>query len=105
MEGKGYPSHRTDQEWAILGPLLPPPKPGSCPRAPNLRGVVNGIFYVLRGGMPWPFLPKGFPLEDPLSLLPPVAMGWYLGNAEGQVGGAGASPIRPRSHPQGWGQG
>ena len=61
MEGKRYPSDLTDDEWAILEPLLPPPKPGGRPRSANLREVVNGIFYVLRGGIPWRFLPKEFP--------------------------------------------
>jgi putative transposase len=27
----------------------------------NIREVVNGIFYVLWGGIPWRFLPKDFP--------------------------------------------
>jgi transposase len=26
-----------------------------------MREVMNGIFYVLRGGIPWRFLPKEFP--------------------------------------------
>ena len=61
QEEKRYPSDLTDREWAILEPLIPPPKPGGHPRTVNLREVVNGIFYVLRGGIPWRFLPKGFP--------------------------------------------
>jgi putative transposase len=58
---KRYPSDLTDLEWAILEPLIPPPKPGGHPRAVNIREVVNGIFYVLRGGIPWRSLPKDFP--------------------------------------------
>jgi putative transposase len=60
-EEKRYPSDLTDREWAILEPLIPSPKPGGHPRTVNLREVVNGIFYVLRGGIPWRFLPKDFP--------------------------------------------
>jgi transposase len=60
-EEKRYPSDLTDREWAILEPLVPPPKPGGHPRTVNTREVVNGIFYVLRGGIPWRFLPKDFP--------------------------------------------
>jgi putative transposase len=60
-EAKRYPSDLTDREWAILEPLIPPPKPGGHPRTVNLREVVNGIFYVLRGGIPWRFLSKDFP--------------------------------------------
>lgn len=61
MEGKRYPSDLTDDEWAILEPLIPPPKPGGRHRSVDMREVVNGIFYVLRGGIPWRFLPKEFP--------------------------------------------
>jgi putative transposase len=61
MEGKRYPSDLTNSEWEILELLLPPPKPGGRPRTVNLREVMNAIFYVLRGGIPWRFLPKGFP--------------------------------------------
>ena len=31
------------------------------PRLSSLREVVNGIFYVLRGGVPWRLLPKDLP--------------------------------------------
>jgi putative transposase len=61
MEGKRYPSDLTDQEWEILEFLLPPPNSGGRPRTVNLREVMNAIFYVLRGGIPWRFLPKEFP--------------------------------------------
>lgn len=61
MEGKRYPSDLTDQEWAILEALIPPAKAGGRPRGVDLREVMNGIFYVLRGGIPWRFLPKEFP--------------------------------------------
>jgi transposase len=60
-EEKRYPSDLTDREWAILKSLIPAPKLGGHPRTVNIREVVNGIFYVLRGGIPWRFLPKDFP--------------------------------------------
>ena len=31
MTGKSYPSDLSDQEWQLLKPLLPPPKPGGRP--------------------------------------------------------------------------
>jgi putative transposase len=60
-EEKRYPSDLTKAEWAILEPLVPQAKPGGHPRTVNIREVVNGIFDVLRGGIPWRFLPKDFP--------------------------------------------
>ena len=48
--------------WQRLEPLLPryrrSPK-GGRPRA-NLRGVANGIFYLLRTGCQWKALPPQF---------------------------------------------
>ena len=61
MGGERYPSDMTDEEWAILEPLIPPLKAGGRPRCTNMREVVNASFYVLRGGIPWRFLPKEFP--------------------------------------------
>jgi hypothetical protein len=63
-EEKRYPSDLTEAEWAILEPLVPQAKPGGPPRTVNIREVVNGIFYVLRGGFPGAFsaasrLPRG----------------------------------------------
>jgi transposase len=41
----------TDNEWAAMRPMLP-----NRPRVPrvNDRRVLNGIFWVLRSGAPWP---------------------------------------------------
>lgn len=60
--GGRYPSDMTDEEWARLEPLIPPVKPGGRPRATNMREAVNAIFYLLRTGCPWRYLPRdGFP--------------------------------------------
>lgn len=56
-----YPTDLKDEEWAILEPLIPPPKPGGRPRTTDMREVLNAICYVLRGGIPWRMLPKDFP--------------------------------------------
>ena len=48
----------TDQEWAIIEPLLP--APGRGPRRKDDRKVLNGIFYILRTGAPWRDLPERY---------------------------------------------
>ncbi|HVF01571.1 MAG TPA: IS5 family transposase [Rubrobacteraceae bacterium] len=51
-----------DQLWMIVEPLLPPepPKPnGGRPRVPD-RAALAGIIYVLKSGIPWGMLAKGF---------------------------------------------
>lgn len=55
-----YPSDVTDAEWAVLAPLLPPPKPRGRPRTVDLRRIVNGLFYVLRSGCAWRYLPREY---------------------------------------------
>ena len=49
----------TDAQWAILQPLLPPPRPTGRPRA-NDRRTFNGICYVLRTGCRWSDLPTKY---------------------------------------------
>lgn len=61
MSRPSYPSDITDQQWTIIEPLLPKPKPGGRPRHVDLREVVNAIFYFSRSGCAWRFLPHDFP--------------------------------------------
>jgi putative transposase len=56
-----YASDTDDAEWAVLEPLLPSRRPAGRPPRWPLRAVVDAIFYVLRGGIPWRLLPKCFP--------------------------------------------
>ena len=61
MPRKAYTSDLTDAQWAILEPLLPPPKLGGRPRSVDLREVVNGLLYVLHTGCPWRSIPHDLP--------------------------------------------
>ncbi|TCZ52951.1 transposase [Roseicella aquatilis] len=57
-EGLRFPSDLTDAEWAVVGPLLPAPSAvGRTPDWPR-RALLEAIFYVLRGGIPWRYLPR-----------------------------------------------
>jgi transposase len=60
--GSGFPSNLTDAEWDRLGPLIPDAKPGGRPRKTDMRAAMNAMFYLLRTGCPWRYLPRdGFP--------------------------------------------
>jgi putative transposase len=59
---KRYPSDLTRTQWKRLQPLLPPAKPGGRPRAVDLREILNGIFYIARGGCAWRMMPKDLPI-------------------------------------------
>src|SRR5258708_20160512 len=56
-----YPSDVTDEEWAILEPLIPGEKPGGRPQEIERREIVNAIVYVLRSSCPWRMLPHDLP--------------------------------------------
>jgi transposase len=56
-----YPSDVTDEEWAIIGPMIPPARTGGRKRETNMREVFNAIRYVDRTGCQWRLLPKDFP--------------------------------------------
>ena len=45
---RSYPTDFSDDEWEILGPLIPEAKAGGRPRAHRPRELLNAIFYVLR---------------------------------------------------------
>ena len=56
-----YESDVTDQEWAIIEPMLPKQGPTGRPRKTDLREVFNAIQYVLATGCQWRALPRDFP--------------------------------------------
>jgi transposase len=57
---ESYPSDVTDEQWALIEPHLPV-YPGGRPRTTDLRDVVDAIFYILRSGCQWRYLPRDFP--------------------------------------------
>ena len=56
-----YPSDLTDEEWRIIEPLVPAVESGGRPAEHGRREIVNAIFYVLRTGCQWRFLPHDLP--------------------------------------------
>src|SRR4030088_3409022 len=56
-----YPSDLTDDEWALVKPLIPPGKTGGGKRRVIIREVVNGLMYVLSTGCQWRAIPKDLP--------------------------------------------
>ncbi len=43
----------TDEEWGIIGALLPAERGRCCRPAHDNRRFINGMLYVLRVGCPW----------------------------------------------------
>jgi putative transposase len=55
-----YPSDVTEEQWAIVGPMLPPatqhPR-GGRPRKVNMREVLQTLFSLHRSGCQWDMVP------------------------------------------------
>jgi putative transposase len=59
--GLRYETDLIDAEWALIKLLLPGPHARGRPRRWPVREILNGIFYVLRGGIAWRLLPSDLP--------------------------------------------
>jgi len=55
-----YPRDLSDREWALRKPVLPGAKPGGRPRSVDLRRILNGVFYLLRTGCAWRYVPREY---------------------------------------------
>lgn len=58
---KPYPSDLSDAEWALVEPLIPAVAPG-YERTVDMRRVVDAMFYKVRTGCQWRYLPHDFPV-------------------------------------------
>src|SRR5215467_14428790 len=61
MSRKRYPSDLTDEQWAVLGPMVPDARPGGRPRKYPMRDILDALFYLNREGCSWRALPHDFP--------------------------------------------
>ncbi len=60
LHRKPYPSDLTDEQWAIVGPMIPSAKQskrGGRPRKVAMREVLNTLFSLNRSGCQWEMLP------------------------------------------------
>ncbi len=64
MSTRRYPSDMTDEQWDLIGHLIPAEKPLDArgrPRRHSNRELLNAIFYHERVGGAWRYLPKDLP--------------------------------------------
>lgn len=47
----------SDEQYALLVPLIPPAKPSGRPRTTDMRRLLDGLFYLVRTGCQWRHLP------------------------------------------------
>ena len=60
MKNAIYDSCLTEAQWTYLKPMLPKPAKRGRPRT-DLRRILDAILYVVKGGIPWRYLPTDFP--------------------------------------------
>ena len=64
----------SDEQYRLIEPFIPPPKPGGRPRTTDMRQMLDGLFYVVRTGCQWRHLPP------PPSFPPwPTVYGYFRG--------------------------
>ena len=66
---KKYLSDLTDEQWALVAPMIPPAKPsprGGRPRTVNLREVLTTLLYLNRSGCQGDMLPHDVLPKSPV---------------------------------------
>ena len=61
MKRTTYPSDFSDEQWQLLKQMFPPPEQFGRRRTIDLRQFCNALFYVLRTGCAWRYLPQDYP--------------------------------------------
>lgn len=61
MSRKPYSTDLTDEQWAIVAPLLPPPRPRGRRPTVDRRCVLDAIVYQTKNACGWRDLPRDFP--------------------------------------------
>jgi putative transposase len=56
-----YDTDLSDEQWALIAPLLPAAKMGGRPRTTDLRRTVEAVLYLVKTGCHWRLLPADFP--------------------------------------------
>ena len=79
----------SDEQYALLVPLIPPAKPGGRPRTTDMRRLLDGLFYLVRTGCQWRHLP-------PPPAFPPWPTDQRLHAGVRGRGGVGEHPPPPR---------
>ena len=61
MISKTYPTDLTDEEWQLISGMFVTSEHRGANRRHELRRILDGCFYVLRGGISWRMMPHDLP--------------------------------------------
>src|SRR6478752_6459105 len=70
----------SDEQYRLLEPLIPAAKPGGHPRTTDMRRLLDGLFYLVRTGCQWRYLPPP-PAFPPWPTIVPIRGGPPTGSA------------------------
>src|SRR3712207_3223452 len=87
----------SDELWALVAPLLPPPRPrpkGGRPPVDD-RKALAGILFVLKSGIPWAMLPREMGCGCGMTCWRRQAPGLAGGRGLGAAPPPAARPARP----------
>jgi len=74
-----YPSDLSDEEWALLEPLLTSSERRGRPPKWPARRVADAVFYLLRSGCAWRMLPREYPTAGKPSTTTSAGGVWTAG--------------------------
>jgi Putative transposase of IS4/5 family (DUF4096) len=57
----GYLTDLTDEQWALIEPIIPAQEGSGRPREVDLRRVIDALMYMDRTGCQWRMFPLDFP--------------------------------------------
>ena len=61
MKSKSYPTDLTDEQWRLSAKLFTKSEKRGREPIYDLRRILDGCFYVLRGRIPWRMMPHDLP--------------------------------------------
>lgn len=64
MMRKPYSTDLTDEQWALVAPLLPEPRTRGRKPTADRRRILDGIFYQAKNGCLWADLPRDLPNDS-----------------------------------------
>src|SRR3954470_15007570 len=61
MNDKSYQTDLTDEQWRLISAFFTKSEKRGRERRHDLCRIIDGCFYVLRGGIPWRMMPHDLP--------------------------------------------
>jgi len=69
----------TEDEWSLIGPLLPPERGRGCRPAQDNRGYFEGMMWIAGTGGQWRHLPDEYgKWEQRVPALPAMGNNWCV---------------------------